>query len=135
MNKFKNKFKIGEEVQVRADLKVGKRYVNKNSPIGDIFSERMRKNLGKKGKIINIVEGKYVLDIDKIHAYTDGMLEYPCDKLAKEKYGFNLEVENLISHVNKQFHYNLIDKALDERLHETNPEAFKKIVENYNRIN
>lgn len=125
------KFKVGDIVRIKADLVVGATYYNEGTNIGDKFSSRMRNNLGKEGKIIGIENGKYILDIDSIHGYYDGMLEYPVDDFANEQYTFNPEVEAIIAHTQKNFYMGLIDKALDERMHETNPEEFQKLVDIY----
>lgn len=122
------KFKIGDVVRIKKDLFVGVVYYNEGSNIGDKFSTRMRNNIGKEGVIIDIENGAYVLDIDRIHRYYDGMLE---NVIENEQYTFNIEVEELLSHMQRQYYSKLIDKALDEKMHETNPEEFQKLVDTY----
>lgn len=122
------KFKIGDTVRIKNDLVVGVVYYNEGSNIGDKFSTRMRNNLGKEGVIIDIENNAYVIDIDRIHKYYDGMLEHAIES---EQYTFNAEVEELVAHMQKKYYAKLIDKALDEKMHKTNPEEFQKLVDIY----
>lgn len=126
------KFKLGDIVKVKDDLVIGGVYFMNDSRIGDKFTSQMRKNTkGKEAKIIRIKSnGGYILDIDRIHTYYDDMLEYPHD-IAEDPYVFNSEVESLVTHMKGQHYKKLIDKALDERLHKTNPEAFNKLYNLY----
>lgn len=129
------KFKIGDIVRVKDSLVIGKTYYNDGTKNGDIFSYRMRNNLGKEGRIIDIVNGKYILDIDELHGYYDGMLEYATDVLATEQYTFNPDVEAVVEFVKNRFYkeryMKLIDDALDSGMYKEDPEKFQKLVDNY----
>lgn len=109
-------FKKGDKVRVKSDLVVGKRYYNKNKEISDIFSRFMSNNLGMEGTIIEVGDGgKYTLDIDRIHSYTDGMLEplyLEIDEV--EPYEYNSDVERLLRHVLKLAPQQLVNDALDK---------------------
>jgi hypothetical protein len=111
------KYNVGDVVQIRPDLKIGMIYYNENSPIGDTFSYSMRNNLGKIGRIVGVSQGKYLLDIDYIHSYTDSMLQYPKDKFDDlhddSDYEFNPEVEKLIIYMETQHLAKMIDEAID----------------------
>jgi hypothetical protein len=124
-----NKFHIGDIVQIREDLVLGQVYYNENSPIGDTFTSSMRKNRGKKGRIIDIHQGKYMLDIDVVHGYTDSMLMYPKDDLADSEYLFNPEVEKLIIHMEALYLEKLIDEAIDNG----DKDRFMELTEEYKK--
>ena len=55
--------------------------------------------------------------------------------MAKKSFVYKQEVENLINHLEKEYYRKLIDKALDEKLHVTNPEKFDKIYKVYKQYN
>lgn len=119
------KFKIGDKVRVKEDLLVGKLYKHEDSSVNDIFSLSMRDNMGKEAKIIGIERGKYMLDIDILHCYVDDMLECASEKdnkLTREPYVGNLDVEKLVKHMLKLAPQQLINDSLDkgdkERFHE-----------------
>lgn len=127
------KFKIGDTVKVRDGVLVGVKYYNEDLTAGDKFTNAMKKvSFGKDAMITAIVDGGYKLDIDKIHTYYDGMLEYTYDELATKDYMFNYEVECLIDNVMEKHYKKALDTALDERMFETNPDEFKKIFDTYN---
>lgn len=46
-------------------------------------------------------------------------------------YVFNGEVEKLVDHMVKTHYTDAYNKALEEKMFNTNPKQFKKIVENY----
>lgn len=124
------KFKIGDKVRVREDLLVGKVYKHVDSSANDIFSLTMRHNMGKEARIIGIEYGKYMLDIDVIHGYVDGMLEYASEKETKltiEPYHHNREVENLVKHMLKLTPQQLIDDSLDKG----DKQRFEKLTRKY----
>ena len=124
-------FCIGDNVKIKEDLKTGKTYLNKNGN-GDIFNSFMRAFRGKEATIIDITRNGYILDIDTFHTYTDEMLELSYDELANSEYVYNPEVEALLEHVMKNHYKGLIDDALDSKLFNTEPEAFKNLVDEYN---
>lgn len=124
------KYKKGDVVQVRNDLIIGNQYFHENSKIYDVFSSRMRNNLGKEAKIVGILEGKYLLDIDSIHTFTDGMLQEPVDKLAKTPYEFNFDVERIVEHMLKLMPEQLINNAIDKG----DRELFKTLSEKYYNV-
>lgn len=122
------KFGLGDIVRIKGDLVVGGIYYMDETTIGDTFTSRMRNNMaGREATIVRVKKNGYVLDMDKDNLYADGMLELVRD-IADEPYTFNYEVEALVLHMKNQHYKGLIDKALDERLHETDPEEFQKIV-------
>lgn len=126
------KYKIGEIVQVRPELEVGRIYYNDNSPIGDSLTYAMRINLGKEAEVVGYSEGKYLLKIDgnvALHqSYTDDMLRYPTDDLAGSDYLFNKEVEGVMAHLEMIQISKEIDKALDNG----DKELFLKLTNEYN---
>jgi hypothetical protein len=116
------KFKKGEKVIVKDDLVVGRRYASeKHAQINDSFSRLMSKNLGKEATIISVEYGRYRLDIDELHLYTDGML-MPIIEVEEEEevdiatlpYVRNNEVERLILHMKRLVPQQLINDALDK---------------------
>lgn len=127
------KFKIGDVVRVRKDLQVGKMYYTEEGK-GDKFTSRMRNNLGKEGRIIDIDFVGYKLDIDPIHTYTEEMLEESYDELAKSNYEYNEGVEKVLINSQLDFYRKKIDEALDNRMFEKDKDSFKKLVEEYTRI-
>ncbi|AYP68142.1 hypothetical protein PQE75_gp010 [Bacillus phage vB_BcoS-136] len=132
MNKSKSKFKVGDIVKIREDLKVGATYFNHDSKVNDTFTIRMKKYLGKTAQITRITDGgKYELNIDNFHTYTDDMFEV--DTIGEE-YEFNHEVEKLVRKLEKDLYYKKIDEALENRLFETNPKEFNEILEKYNKL-
>lgn len=124
-------FNKGDKVRVKSDLVVGKRYYDsKNKGISDIFSRFMSNNLGKEGTIIEVEGGKYVLDIDRIHAYTDGMLEPLYLEVDEVKeYEYNSEVERLTRHMLKLAPQQLINDSLDKG----DKERFNELTKKYRK--
>jgi len=137
MNK-KHRFRIGDIVKIRHDVEVGVIYYSEDGQFGDKFSSSMSKNIGKEAKVVGFRNGGYVLQFDKhidqIFTYYYGMLELAKDELAEEQYKFNPDVEALLLHLERERYKKLIDEALDNRLFETNPDEFKKLVDAYNNI-
>lgn len=123
-------FEVGDIVILRDDLKVGATYFSRDGKFGDKFSSRMSNNIGKEGVIVGIRNGGYAIEFDKkldtIHTYYDEMLQSP----VVGDYVFNIEVEELIEHINKKVLKNRIDKALDERDEKT----FRELTEKYKSI-
>lgn len=108
------KFEVGDAVQVKRDLLIGKIYHNEeNTNQKEIFSESMKGYRGKEGKVTEIRNGLYKLDIAlNWHSFTDTMLQEPVDYLAKEPYGYNREIEELLEKVLKLAPEQLINHAL-----------------------
>lgn len=70
------KYKVGDKVRVRPDLKEWETYRNKNNAITDIVTEPMRRMGGKVATIAMIVDGKYCIEEDgKKWHWTDEMFE------------------------------------------------------------
>lgn len=108
------KYSIGDIVQIRTDLNIGQIYRNENSLHGEGFTYSMKSNAGKDARIVAIRQSRYVLNIDGgTFNYTDGMLQYPIDKLKEEEYTFNSEIEKLIMHMETIHLKWLIDEAID----------------------
>lgn len=134
------KFKIGDKVFIKGNLKIGQKYYNEDCSDGDTFSYGMVEYAGRQATVINIVNNGYILDIDPIHKYYDGMLEpvkhdfkfnVLVDELASKPYTFNYEVETVL-HESLKRHYKIqMDKALEDRLFEKDPEAFQKLYDIY----
>lgn len=130
---MRKKFKVGDIVRVKKDLIIGKTYYSEDG-MGDKFTYLMDRNSGKEGRIIEIDYVGYKLDIDPIHTYTDGMLEKPVDELAVSDYDFNLDVEAVI--INSKFiaYKRQIDKALDGRMFEKEPQKFRELIDEYTKF-
>lgn len=128
------KFKIGDTVRVRDDLIIGKEYFSEGKTVGDTFTSRMSKNMGREGRVIEYDYVGYKLNIDPIHTYTDEMLEKPIDFLAESEYTFNEDVEAIVEQSKLDFYQKRIDEALDSRMFETDAEGFKELVEEYRRV-
>jgi hypothetical protein len=132
------KFKVGDTVLVRDDLKVGKLYYHENNKVGDTFSNMMRNNLGKRAKIVGIERGLYVLDIDVFHRYTDGMLE-TVEENCKRKdgahmtalYTFDENVEKIVNQMLKLVPEQLINHAIDTENKELFDEVSRKYYSDY----
>jgi IDEAL domain len=127
------KYKIGEIVKIRPDLKVGQIYHNENSPVGDTLTFDMRKNLGKEAEVIGYNEGKYLLKIEgkvALHqTYTDGMICNLNDEFTHNDYLFNPEVEKLMIHMETI----RLKREIDEALDNGDRELFNKLTTEYNR--
>lgn len=127
------KYKIGSEVCVRADLKFGAIYRNDDNSGGDVFNRKMGEYAGQKAKIVGFDGQSYLLDIDRYHYYTDGMLEVYVDPLDKvdpndsKPYIFNEDVEKIVSELEKDYPQRLIDHALDTG----DREEFQRLVNLY----
>lgn len=125
------KYRVGSEVSVREGLKYGAIYKNEDHSGGDVFNRSMGECVGKKATVIRVEEDSYILDIDRYHYYTDGMLETWVDPLDKvdpndlKPYTFNHEVESIILELEKDHPQRLIDHALDTG----NKEEFNRLVE------
>jgi hypothetical protein len=125
------KFKIGDKVRLKKDIEPGEMYYHEGTSIGDKLTFKMFEIMdGQEATIVDIREG-YVLDKDRIHTYYDEMIEHAKDDLAEEPYKFNLDVELLIKSQEADYYKKQIDKALDEKLHETDPQEFQKLVNLY----
>lgn len=130
-------FKIGDKVELKPNLQIGRKYYNNNFNFGDVFTYQMSDTWKNKefATVENIVEnGQYKLDIDGTYLYTDEMLQPLTDRLAKSEYVYNREVEKLVLHLKKKHYYNLIDKGLEDNLHLTNLKEFELLIKKYNSI-
>lgn len=125
-------FKVGDKVRIKKDLLIDKLYYNEDRTKSDYFTYRMEKFLGKESVIVEINDKGYVLEIDTMHTYTHEMIEKPYDELAKEDYTFDYEVESVIENSKREFYERQLDKALEERLFETDPERFDELMKLYN---
>lgn len=126
---MERKFKIGDRVIIRDDLIVGKLYYSDNGE-NDIFTYRMKNNMGKEGRIIEVNHVGYRLDIDPIHTYTDEML-----KLSNNTYVDDYtNIDALLDNSRLNYYREKIDEALDSRLFKTDPEEFRRLVEEYKRL-
>ena len=108
------KFKVGDTVQVKRDLLIGKIYYNEEDrSVREVFSESMKSYLGKEGVITAIHSGLYKLDFARNwHGFTDTMIQEPVDYLAQEPYGYNREIEELLEKMLKLVPEQLINHAL-----------------------
>ncbi|WP_240375918.1 hypothetical protein [Bacillus piscicola] len=122
------KFKKGEKVQVKQDLVVNVNYYNETTGTSDVFSHRMLKFRGKEAFIEEVSEYGYTLNIDRLHVYTDTMLQYPTEPLTGGPSQASHEVERIVQHFEELGVKQIIDKALDERLYEKDTEAFLAII-------
>lgn len=126
---MERKFKIGDRVIIRDDLIVGKLYYSDNGE-NDIFTYRMKNNMGKEGRIIEVNHVGYRIDIDPIHTYTDEML-----KLSNSPYVDDYtNIDALLDNSRLNYYREKIDEALDSRLFKTDPEEFRRLVEEYKRL-
>lgn len=103
------KYKVGDSVRVRYDLKAG-------TYGQQVATDRMCKLSGMKCKIVKILQNDYMINIDDFHYYNDGMLMSECstNKISSE-YG----LDELLEDSMRAGRYALINKALDERDEET----------------
>lgn len=126
------KFKIGDSVMIKKDLITGVKYYNEDGT-GDIFTSRMRKYRGEEAVIIEVNSMGYKLDIDDFHTYTESMLEDPYDELVRSEYSFNPNVERVIGDSLKHYYEDLMNKALEDKLFESDPKKFEEIIKAYNK--
>lgn len=126
---MERKFKIGDRVIIRDDLIVGKLYYSDNGE-SDTFTYRMKNNMGKEGRIIEVNHVGYRLDIDPIHTYTDEMLKFS-NNLYVDDY---TDIDLLLDNSRLNYYREKIDEALDSRLFETDPEKLRRLVEEYKRL-
>ena len=130
------KYKVGDLVSIRTDLKCGAIYRNEDNSGGDVFNRLMSEQAGKKAKITRASGDSYLIDIDKYHYYTDGMLEAYVDPLDfvdpndSKPYIFNEDVERIVMELEKDYPQRLIDHALDTG----NKEEFQRLVNLYKTI-
>lgn len=136
MNKFR--FKVGDRVRVKNDLVVGGRYFMEDGETSDIFSHGMSENVGKEATIIAIECGKYHIDIDVIHKYTDSMIKKLVDSKSRGDYEENVEVEDLLNHMIKQFpkqkeriSKEQIEKEINHAIDTGNKEEFLRLSKKY----
>lgn len=129
---MKRRFNIGDIVRVKNNLEIGKIYYSYDGQ-SDIFTSQMKKNRGKEGKVIEVNNVGYRLNIDPIHTYTEEMLEHP-NELAERDYKFDVDIEFVIDNSRLEFYRKKIDEALDNRMFETEPEKFQEIVDEYKRL-
>lgn len=127
------KFMVGQIVKVRDDLRIGLEYVSEDGSTSNYMTPDMLEYRGKKAEIIGRKHGQYILNIDRYSLYTDSMLVDTVsaeeEEFAKADYVFNEDVEKLISKLMKYQQEQAIDRALDSKMHETDPEAFQQLVD------
>lgn len=123
--------KIGDKVRIKEDLIAGKKYYGETKHVSNVFTFAMDIHKGKVAEVVGTAFGQYILDIDLVNLYTYDMLHnlgVEDDlKLVNSEYVFNKEVENLVALLMKEQVYREIDKALEERLFETDPEKFNQL--------
>lgn len=126
------KFSIGDVVKVRDEVMVGGRYYSEGGGTSGKFTSRMKElTNGKIAKIVDATGSGYVLDIDEDHVYYAGMLEIydgDIDVLAQSD-EIAPEVYLVIHDLTRENIKREIDRALDNRLHETDPEQMNKLYE------
>ena len=112
------KYKVGEIIEIRADLQVGMVYWDEYKEVNNIFTQRMAQYAGRRTKIVSHRHGQYILEIDKFHTYTDEMLisenEGASIEISKDEV-LNMDVELLLNHVLKQAPRQLIEDALKKK--------------------
>lgn len=112
MRRFK--FKVGERVKIRKDLVVAEKYYMADGETYDTFSKRMIPTRGEEATVMDIEEGKYKLDVDELHYYTDDMLIKFVDDKARKPYDDKKDVEDLINHMLNMSKSQIIDSTLDK---------------------
>lgn len=130
---YSRRFSIGDKVRIKEDLWVGKTYYSEDDK-GDVFTHTMGVFRGKEARVLKLTYKGYQIDIDPIHTYTEEMLEEPTDDLAISEYQFDADVERALIHSEMYRHKMLIDKALDERMFESDPKKFDELVNDYKRF-
>lgn len=125
MTLFGSKYQVGDHVRVRDDLQIGEAYFNEDSEVHDAFIKPMSRSLGKDAEIIGIKHRKYILSIDPNNFYTDEMFE----SIVSAPYIYNEQVEAIVNHLMVEQKNNVIDQALDAKLHVSDPEKFKAIID------
>lgn len=116
------KFIIGSKVKVKNNLLVGMEYSNEDGTIFDNLNFRMKNHLGKEAIVVEILEGKYKLNIDKFFLYTDNMLEGIDEEIKP-----NLEVEEIVNELLKLIPEQLINDAIDKK----DEKRFKELTNQY----
>ena len=117
-------YKKGDMIKIRDDLLVDHIYYGANKT-SQMFTRRMEKYMGKKAEITRVLNMGYKISIDPIHIYTDEMIE---DLSINNPYTFNPTIEELLQTIKKQYFYGAMDRALDQKSYETDPEKFKSIL-------
>lgn len=126
------KFNVGDKVTVRENLEVNAEYFNEDRKTGDVFTALMVKNVGKEAEVIKVKHGKYVLDIDPYHAYTDAMLEKLDNVRVAKPIRVNpyvLEAEKLIEHMLELIPEQRINYALETG----NKKLFEELTKKHGR--
>ena len=131
--KMDYQYEVGQMVRVREDLVVGRYYLSGSARTRNSFAETMVEFQGRIAHIVDRQFGQYILDIDPDHRYTDTMLRDLLNEhdggFAQMPYRYNEEVEEAIHASYIAQLLTALDQALDERLFETDPEAFQQIVD------
>jgi hypothetical protein len=132
-NTNKYKFNVGQKVRVREDLSIGVEYPSEDGTTSNYFILEMAEYAGKLTEIIGRRNGQYVIKADAIRLYTDTMLQDVFEEedaeFAEADYEFNEEVELVLAELMEHQRLQAIDRALDEKMHLTNPTQFQELVD------
>lgn len=134
---MKQKFEIGEIIFVKADLTVGNLYESEDRSGGTYWSRSHKPFGGKFAVVVAYNRRGYDLrfgaDYDRTNVYYDEMLETFVDTL-KDGDGVTQDVAKLIKHLEIHNMQRVIDNALMNRMFNTNPDGFQKLVDTYKEL-
>lgn len=113
------KFKIGDAVTVRTDLLIGSTYRNESDYRNSnptVFSAGMVRLMGQDAIIIDIKDGRYVLNIAQNNYFVDGMILektsiYGIPTRMHEIYSKN--ADNIINKLINEYYKSKVNEALD----------------------
>lgn len=134
-NKHTN-FELGQMVFVRNDMIGGNQYANRGRTGSTYLTAGHKEFAGKVGVVVKHKKSGYVLMVDgktneKV-IFFDEMLEEYIDVLAKG--GLSHEAERTVNQIELHNATRSLDKALEQRMFETDKEVFNEVVDAYNKL-
>lgn len=134
-NKHTN-FELGQMVFVRNDMIGGNQYANRGRTGSTYLTAGHKELAGKVGVVVKNKKSGYVLMVDgktneKV-IFFDEMLEEYIDVLAKG--GLSHEAERTVNQIELHNATRSLDKALEQRMFETDKEVFNEVVDAYNKL-
>lgn len=129
-------FELGQMVFVKDDMIGGYQYGNKGRTGSTYLTAGHKEYAGKVGVVVKHKKSGYVLMVngktnEKV-IFFDEMLEEYIDLLAKGS--ISQEAERTVNQIELHNATRSLDKALEERMFETDKEVFNEVVDAYNKL-
>jgi len=134
-NKHTN-FELGQMVFVRTDMIGGNQYANRGRTGSTYLTAGHKEYAGKIGVVVKHKKSGYVLMVngktnEKV-IFFDEMLEEYIDLVAKGS--MSHEAERTVNQIELHNATRSLDKALEQRMFETDKEVFNEVVDAYNKL-